>query len=233
MVLEWTVYSLCDSLQELAAEGYRRMSSTSGEGLGLMLWALSQYGWTSDSKRFWNTVFRCVRLRQQQQQVMRVAHGKGPWIRATSAKRACGALTMKSALHDIIRLEHSLGAVSAASQDSCSWLRTLSSCLGSIGLALTSSHMHCTLPHQQHCARALPTAPSSQPLHSPCPACILNHANLPLAPTATPSSIHSETGAKWDTCSARSAVLLYVAVADMAPPDVVRRLRSEAYVAFA
>ncbi len=77
---------VCVLLQELAAEGYRRMSSTSGEGLGLLLWALSQYGWTSDSKRFWNTVFRCVRLAHQQQ-LVRIAHLEGPCFGVTSALR--------------------------------------------------------------------------------------------------------------------------------------------------
>ncbi|GLI70862.1 hypothetical protein VaNZ11_015881, partial [Volvox africanus] len=45
-------------VRELAAGGYRRMTGMSGEALGLLLWGLSQYGWSTDSKRFWDTVFR-------------------------------------------------------------------------------------------------------------------------------------------------------------------------------
>ncbi|GLC62198.1 hypothetical protein PLESTB_001854300 [Pleodorina starrii] len=45
-------------VRELAAGGYRRMYGMSGEAIGLFLWGLSQYGWSTDSKRFWDTVFR-------------------------------------------------------------------------------------------------------------------------------------------------------------------------------
>ncbi|GIL80502.1 hypothetical protein Vretifemale_9687, partial [Volvox reticuliferus] len=45
-------------VKELAAGGYRRMAGMGGEALGLFLWGLSQYGWSTDSKRFWNMVFR-------------------------------------------------------------------------------------------------------------------------------------------------------------------------------
>ncbi len=89
------------------------------------------------------------------------------------------------------------------------------------------SSLHNILLHQQHYSRVLTTV-----LHHLLPNLFRlfilltlpaspNHANLPPGPIPMSTLLHSETGAKWDTCSARSAVLLYVAVADMAPPDVV------------
>ena len=45
--------------QDLAAYAYRALPAMSGEGLGLLLWGLAQYGWTTDSKTFWKVVFRC------------------------------------------------------------------------------------------------------------------------------------------------------------------------------
>ncbi|GFR48662.1 hypothetical protein Agub_g10617, partial [Astrephomene gubernaculifera] len=55
-VLGWPLEE--DWIKDLAACGYLRMPATSGEGLALLLWGLSQYGWSTDSRRFWNTVLR-------------------------------------------------------------------------------------------------------------------------------------------------------------------------------